>query len=388
MNERINSLNTELRAILETEGSLTEDQVLRVEAIEEEITEIETEARDFGTRARIEERLSKPRFNTTTGTARVENDDPTERFADWAIGGDLRAYNSLSDGAGGALVPLDLTNELITRLNGVPGVRQAVESRVYGENVEIARIASRPSLTAFTGETVAYTDISSTFDSVRSYAFKATASSEISEELQADSRPAVLREVLEAQIDAMGLFWDAQFAVDGAGGANGPEAIFNSGQTGLNVMETGTSDSIDLDDLLVAQLEALPAQYRNGSFSYLMHPTVESVLRREKDDSGRFQLLPHASGTSAGMPGSTIHGIPVVISTNAPTLTECVSDNSKIAVMMIDRSSYRVMDRAGLRTQRDEFSKGSTGEIVFRASTRSDGRWLAPWRSVGIKLKA
>jgi len=41
-----------------------------------------------------------------------------------------------------------------------------------------------------------------------------------------------------------------------------------------------------------------------------------------------------------------------------------------------------------MTTQRDEFSKGSEGMVIFRSKLRSDGRWLAPYRSVGIKIKA
>ncbi|MCP4892457.1 MAG: phage major capsid protein, partial [Actinomycetales bacterium] len=228
------------------------------------------------------------------------------RFADWAIAG--KEDRTLSNGSDGVLVPFDLQSELVTILNGVAGARQCVDVKTIGYDVEVARVASRPSITGYTGETVAYNDVESTFDSVRSYAFKSTAITTITEELMQDARPAVLAEIMSAQMDAHGLYWDKEYLVDGAGGAVGPEAIFNAGQAGLNNTLTGTSGEISLDVLMIAALEGLPAQYRGGNFSFLMHPTVESVLRREKDESGRFQLLPQASGTDAGMPGSTIHG--------------------------------------------------------------------------------
>ena len=153
-------------------------------------------------------------------------------------------------------------------------------------------------------------------------------------------------------------------------------------------METAAVDEISLDDLFVAYLETLPAQYRAGSFSWVMHPTVESALRRERDNQDRFQLMAQSTGTDATLPGSTIAGIPITISTNCPTYDECKADNTQIAVMLMERSSYRIFDRMPFMTQRDEFTKGNTGQVVFRSKMRSDGRWLAPFRSVGIKLKA
>ena len=380
-----NDLNNELRSILETEGALTDDQVTRVDAIELELADLETEARSNDAKAKAEARLSAPTFGG--GVNRVnDSKSESERFADWAIGGvENRVYSNAADGA---LLPLDLQSELVKVLNGVAGVRQAVESKTYGYDVQIARVASRPSITGFTAETAAYTDLSDTFDQVRSYAFKSTAISTITEELMQDSRPAVLAELMEAQMAAHGLFWDAQYATDGVGAANGPEAIFNQAQTGLNTMDTAASGTITLDDLMIAQLEALPAQYRSGNFSWLMHPTVESVLRREKDDSGRFQLLPQASGTDAGMPGSTIHGIPVVISTNAPTLAEAQAADTVVAAMLMNKSSYRIFDRMPLSTMRDEYTGSANGEVKFLSKMRSDGRWLAPYTSVGVSILA
>ncbi len=375
-------LNNELRDILSVEGALTDEQVARVDTIESELAGLEADERSAAARAKAEERLNKPTFETG-GLARTDDKSEYERFAEWAITG--KQDRTLSVAGDSVLVPFDLQNELVTILNGVAGVRQCVDVKTIGYDVEIARVASRPSIVGFTGETEAYGDQESTFDSVRSYAFKSTAITTITEELMQDSRPAVLAEVMEAQMASHGLYWDKVYCTEGAGGSNGPEAIFNESQAGLNSIDTATAGDIGLDDLLVAALEGLPAQYRGGSHSFLMHPTVESKLRREKDEQGRFQLLPQATGTNAGMPGSTIHGIPVVISTNAPTLAEAVNGDAP-AVMMLEKSSYRIFDRMPLRTLRDELTASATGQVKFLSKMRSDGRWLAPWRSVAINI--
>ena len=375
-------LNNELRSILDAEGALTDDQVLRVDAIETELSGLEADERSNAARAKAEARLNTASFAAPAADVDVRSD--MDRYADWAIAG--KQDRALTTSADSVLVPFDLQSELVTILNGVAGARQCVDVKTIGHDVEIARVASRPVITSYTGETEGYGDVESTFDSVRSYAFKSTAISTITEELMQDSRPAVLAEIMEAQMAAHGMFWDGEFLVSGVGGADGPEAIFNAAQTGLNNIDTATSGEISLDDLLVAALEALPAQYRGGNFSFLMHPTTESVLRREKDESGRFQLLAQANGTDAGMPGSTIHGVPVVISTNAPTLADAVSGGVP-AVMMLEKSSYRIFDRMPLSTMRDEYTGASTGQVKFLSKMRSDGRWLAPWRSVAINVK-
>ncbi|MDB4628060.1 phage major capsid protein [bacterium] len=394
MKNETQELNTELRTILESEGSLTEDQVARVETIEAKLDAIELEAREHAAREKAEARLAKPRFDNLTTNLTVPSNTLAERYAAWALAGaEMRGTDGIhvagTDAAGGYLVPMDLQNELVTIINGVPGARQAVESRTYGFDVEIARVASLPTITAFTGEAQLYDPIDVDFDTnVRSYAHKSSVESYISEELAQDARPAVIQEILGSHVNSHGLFWDKQYLVDGAGGSNGPEAIFDATVTNLNVMETAAVDTVTLDDLFVAYLETLPAQYRAGSFSWVMHPTVESVLRRERDNQDRFQLMAQSTGTDATLPGSTIAGIPIVISTNCPTYDECKADNTKIAVMLMERSSYRIFDRMPFMTQRDEFTKGNTGQVVFRSKMRSDGRWLAPFRSVGIKLKA
>ena len=377
-----NELRAELNTILETEGQLNTEQVERLETVEARLAEIDTEERADAARTAAEARLAKTTF--TTGDV-AETRSEYERFADWALSG--KEDRTLSNAADGVLLPLDLQNELVTILNGVEGARKAVEAKTYGFDVEIARVASRPSITGFTGETVAYNDVESSFDDVRSYAFKSTAITSITEELAQDARPAVMSEIMSAQMAAHGLFFDDQY-LNGAGGTDAPEAIFNGAQTGLNTMDSATSGEIALEDLMVAQLETLPAQYRGGNFSFLMHPTVESKLRRERDNQDRFQLLPQATGNDAGMPGSLIHGIPVVISTNAPTLDECIADASKVAVMLMNKSSYRIFDRMPLSSMRDEYTGASTGVVKFLSKMRSDGRWLAPWTSVGISVKA
>ena len=381
-NNSKNELRDELNTILGTEGQLSTEQVERLETVEARLDEIDTEERADAARAKAEARLSKTTFTTGETTGDIRSD--YERFADWAIAG--KEDRTLSNGSDGVLVPLDLQSELVKILNGVAGARQCVDVKTVGYDVEIARVASRPSITGFTGESVEYGDQESTFDKVQSYAFKSTAITTITEELMQDSRPAVLAEIMEAQMASHGLFWDGQYLVDGEGSSDGPEAIFNDSQAGLNNTLTGTSGEISLDDLLVAALEGLPAQYRGGNFSFLMHPTVESVLRREKDDAGRFQLMPQATGNDTQVPGSTIHGIPVVISTQAPDLTEAVAGNAP-AVMMLEKSSYRIFDRMPLRTMRDEYTGASKGQVKFLSKMRSDGRWLAPWRSVAISIK-
>jgi len=385
MKNEINDLQTELRGILETEGALTDEQVARVDAIETELAGLESEARSADARAKAEARLSKGNFSGGF-SVKADTRSDVERFADWAIGGDTRALSNGGASGEGNLLPLDLQNELVKKLNGVPGIRQAVDVRTYGHDVEIARVASRPTITGFTGEEVAYGNFDPSFDKVRSYAFKSAVQTLISEELMQDARPAVLAEIMEAQMKAHALFWDKQYAVDGAGSSTGPEAIFDDSVADLNVMDTAAVDTITIDDLYTAYLEALPAQYRGGSFSWVMHPTVEAVLRTERDTTGRFSLLGQANGTDAGLPGSTIAGIPVVISTNAPTLATAQAGTAP-AVMMMEKSAYRIFDRMPLLTQRDEFSYGATGQVAFRSKMRSDGRWLAPWTSVAVNLK-
>lgn len=386
MDININDLNTELRSILDTDGALTDEQVARVDEIETLLADAETAQRSADARAKAEARLSKATFTRNADVKVVDSRSETEAFADWAIGGDTRALQISGNAAGeGNLIPLDLQSEMVKILNGVPGIRQAVDVRSYGHDVEIARVASRPALTSFTGETVAYDNIEGSFDKVRSYAFKSAASTTLSEELMQDSRPAVLAEVLEAQTEAHSLFWDKQYAVDGVGGANGPEAIFDATVSGLNVHTSSSTGVVSIDDIYEMYLKTLPAQYRGGNFSLVMHPTVEAELRLERDTTGRFSLLGQATGTDAGLPGSTVAGLPIVISTNAPTMDDAVAGNAP-AVMLLEKSSYRIFDRMPMTTQRDEFSAGATGQVIFRSKMRSDGRWLAPWRSVALNV--
>ncbi len=391
MSDTKKTLEAELRGILEIEGSLTDEQCARVDSIENEIETIESEARTATARETAEKRLKKTSFGV--GDSRnVAQEDINEQYARWALTGtESRGLGDqliTPDTAGGYAVPLDLQNELVKKMNGVAGVRQAVDVRNYAFDVQIAQVADRPTIVDFTGEGAAYDAVGVTFGQVRSYAFKSAAESYVSEELAQDARPAIVQEILEAHAEAHALFFDGQYAVDGAGNANGPQKIFNASQTGLNTYETATADKITLQDLVAAYYDSLPAQYRGGSFSWLMHPTVEAELRKELDGNERLALQAQAVSTYANMPSSNnILGIPVVISTQAPTFAEAVATSAVPAAMLMDRSSYRIFDRLPMTTQRDEFTKGSEGKVVFRSKFRSDGRWLAPYRSVGITIK-
>ena len=391
MSDTKKTLEAELRGILEIEGSLTDEQCARVDSIENEIESIDAEARTVTARETAEKRLKKTSFGI--GDSRTVNqEDINQQYARCALTGHesrgLGDQLTTPDTAGGYAVPLDLQNELVKKMNGVAGIRQAVDVRNYAFDVQIAQVADRPTIVDFTGEGAAYDAVGVTFGQVRSYAFKSAAESYVSEELAQDARPAVVQEILEAHAEAHSLFFDGQYAVDGAGGANGPEIIFNSGQAGLNVTESAAVDTLVLADLISAYYDGLPAQYRGGSFSWVMHPTVESVLRKEIDGNDRLALQPQAVSTYANMPSSNnILGIPVIISTQAPTYADAQASAAVPACMLMDRSSYRIFDRLPMTTQRDEFSKGSEGKVVFRSKFRSDGRWLAPYRSVGIKLK-
>ena len=391
-NEHKTGLEKELRDILETDGSLSNEQVSRVETIETELENIETEERTEYAKKIATDRLGKRSFSIDGRNVSTNafTDAQVRAYADWALKGDMRAAGDHLEGTdanGGYLVPLDLQNELVKKLNGVAGIRQAVDARQYGFDVEIATVEARPSIVNFTGEGVAYTAAGVTFGQTRSYSHKSTMESYISEELAQDSRPAIIQEILEAHTEAHALFWDGQYAVDGAGSSNGPEKIFNSTQSGLNVTESASVDIIQLDDLVKAYYEGLPAQYRGGNFSWVMHPTVEYALRSDTDGNERFQLMPQALSSYQGLPNGNILGMPVVISTNAPTYAEAQASAAVPAVMLMERSSYRIFDRLPMTTQRDEFSKGSEGKVVFRSKLRSDGRWLSPYKSVGIKLK-
>ena len=395
MDDNKKDMEKELRDILESEGVLTEEQVSRVESIEENLDTIESSERNERGRRIAEQRLSKRSFGIGDKNASVIESDTQAQYrayCDWMVTGDSRALGDQTttpDAAGGYLVPLDLQDEIVTKLLGQTGVRQAVDSRTYGFDVEIATVSDLPTITNFTGEGTAYDAVGVTFGNVRSYAFKSTAESYISEELMQDNRPSAVAAILDAHTQAHGGFWDKQFAVDGAGSASGPEALMSTATTGMNVHESETADVIVLKDLLEAYYETLPAQYRGESFSWVMHPTVEAVLRTEADGNDRNRLMVQSLATDAGVPSNNILGMPIIISTNAPTYTEAkVSASNVAAVMLTARSSYRIFDRLPYTTQRDEFSKGSEGKTIFRSHMRSDARWLAPYKSVAIKLKA
>lgn len=394
--ERITELETELRSILESEGALTDEQVGRVEEVESELDTLYTQKRSDDARAKAENRLSQGKFSTNAAKA-VETRSEMERYADWALTGkEYRAtttgeVNSLTDAAGGELVPLDLQNELIKRMNGVAAARQVCDVRSYGYDVEIARVADRPSIVAFTGQGADYDTINPEFDSVRSYAFKSAAESYLTEELAQDARPDVITEILESHADAHALFWDSQYLNAGVGGANGPEKIFDTtvSTDGLNVAQTAAIDTLTLDDLYAAYFDELPAQYRGGNFAWICHPTVESVLRREEDSTGRKLLTPQATGNDGdgGVLRTNILGFPLYVSTQAPSYSAAQANATIPAIMLMEKSSYRIFDRMPFLTQRDEYSKGSEGKVIFRSKMRSDGRWLAPYRSLAIRLR-
>ena len=414
-------LRQKIDSILSIDGELTTEQVSQLESADKEFRKLTEQVKKAEAIESARESLATPSYEFRGNDRKAPTMDSRKQFIS-NLKAEMRSPGSAekraqtfgtsgSEGTAWDLLPVDLQDTMVRLLGNVSAVRQAATVRAYPNDVEVPLVAARATITATTGETVAYDNFDPSFDKLRFRAFKSAAQTLITEEVLNDSRGGIVDEILTQHAEAHGYFWETQFlsanqaqlatGVDGLlateaniatradGGTFPDEAV--GGTVAIADISTGTGDTTIADvtyqDLLNVAF-AMPAKYWGLPKSWIMSPALYSHILSLTDDSGttgRPLFLGRASGTiQQDFSLGSLFGYPVYVS---DAMTDATPAGSFQAILL-ERGSYIVADRTNLVSMVDPYSYGSIGETAYRTMLRCDGRWVRPSSSARLQISA
>lgn len=262
---------------------------------------------------------------------------------------------------GGYLVPRRYGQEMVTALRDVSVLRQAGARviTVSGTNSLRVPTMTQSEAAVLTAEEGAYDEKEPTFGEVVLTPFKYTKLSKVSEELLADSRMDVVRQVLLP--DAVQAFAAAENVAFSVGTGSGqPQGIVAGGTVGVT---TASPTAITADEV-ISLYYALSHLYRPRAVWLMNDATIEAV-RTLKDTTDQYLWQP---GMQTGEP-DRLFGRPVFPLNAMDTIAA-----SKKVMVFGDISFFWVVDFGGFGMQRLDELYAASGQVGFRWFRRTDSR--------------
>lgn len=262
-----------------------------------------------------------------------------------------------------------MTGEFVKWLDWVDPVRQLATVQTVPSNLRLPVIDSRTTVSA-TAETVAYNEANFTSILKTFGAWKATATTPVTEELLTDSAIDVAAEVVADHARGHGKYRADQH-INGDGTTE-EEGLFYSDTAWQYVTKTGsTSTAIDFDDV-INLYTSLPTAYTTNASWIMNQATWGSLLQLKAATTGNY-LYDGMQGMmiqqgAAGM----LMGRPVYISEFAPVY---LSGTARNLVWFGDLArAYRIVDRKDITFIVDPYSGSGSGLVHYRSSMRSDAK--------------
>lgn len=346
-------------------------------AAEEEVRAIDEQLQGMAVRGRLDSMKSKG--NQIMGKPETRlggNDAELQRF--FATrgregSGNMELRTTLTVGTAatvGNSVPQSImTGEFVKWLDWVDPVRQLATVQTVPSNLRLPVIDSRTTVSA-TAETVAYTEANFTSILKTFGAWKATATTPVTEELLTDSAIDVAAEVVADHARGHGKYRADQH-INGDGTTE-EEGLFYSDTAWQYVTKTGsTSTAIDFDDV-INLYTSLPTAYTTNASWIMNQATWGSLLQLKAATTGTY-LYDGMQGMmiQQGAAG-TLMGRPVYISEFAPVY---LSGTARNLVWFGDLArAYRIVDRKDITFIVDPYSGSGSGLVHYRSSMRSDAK--------------
>lgn len=142
-------------------------------------------------------------------------------------------------------------------------------------------------------------------------------------------------------------------------GIDMPKGILSS--ENIERVASGDSDGLTVDGIMNLYY-SLSDRY-NGNGSFVMHKSTVHQIRTMKDANGQYIWMP---GLLSGK-SDTLLGAPLYTSGNMPT----ISLDSNVAIYGDFSKAYQIVDRDGVRVQRDPFTNKPF--VIFYTTKRVGG---------------
>jgi HK97 family phage major capsid protein len=265
------------------------------------------------------------------------------------------------------------TGEFIKNLDFNNVIRQNATVQSFPTNLDIPVINGRTTVTA-TAESAAYTESNFTTTKKSFVAHKATAYTDVTEELLNDSVVDVAAEVVADHARAHGRYREGKYAT-GVGGTTEEDGIFieTAWNSTNRVYTNGPGTRPSFDDCITLYSTLAPG-YLSSAVWIMAAGTWGDLLKTKASTAGSY-LYDGMSGTMIqdGSVGQLL-GRPVYISEFAPVFSGSVE---RVMVFFGDlRRGYRIVDRQQAAFRVNPYIRSLNGEVRFESVFRSDAHIL------------
>ena len=353
----------------------TPDAVKAFDAVEQEIRHIDTELGQMAIRGRFDALKAAGSQVIRPENRGGGNDAELARF--FATrgregSGNLEMRTTLTVGnaatAGNTVPQSVMTGEFVKWLDFGDPVRQLATVQTVPAALRLPVIDSRTTVTA-TNETVGYTESNFTTILKTFGAYKATATTPVTEELLFDSSIDVAAEVVADHARAHAKY-RAEKHINGSGTGMEEGLMYNPADWQYRLYTGAVGTAPTFDDIITTYTSLAPAYAQNGSW-IMNQATWAALLKLKASTTGNYmydgmQGMMLQNG-SAGL----LMGRPVYISEFA----EVIAATQKPLILFADLArAYRIVDRKEVSFVVDPYSSSGNGIIHYRSSMRSDAQ--------------
>ena len=401
----------ELSEILANE-SITDEQFNRAADLEQRIGELDEMQNERTEEMRENlERINKaPTREIMPGGSEIRRtSSDVEEYSRWFNSGGQYHSRALSTSAG-ALVPVDLQNEMIRKLPAVSAFRQcpAIDVRSYTSDSEVAAVASRMTVGSGT-EGGAISESTPDFHKVRFYGdFSSKVRSLFTDEIIREMRPDAVQETLMEQAEGHSLYWEGQYATSTPASASaGPDGLLVSkaqwqaaGYTAAaepnrhaveTTHDTTANTATQIGTIVDAMKTNLDARYWGQGNCWIVGQVFYASLLGMLDGNNRPLFQPSwESSLDSGLMMGRLMGDPVYVSSQAPTGsgTDNAWATGDVLGAYVPRGAYRIADRLPATTLFDPYSQANTGQVQYISSMWSDARFTNRGNGVSYLIHA
>lgn len=273
---------------------------------------------------------------------------------------------------GGYTIPTIQTGEFYKWADWAYPVRELTTVLQYAQPYDLPVINGRTTVAA-TAEAAAFNSSEFTVDRRQFKAYKATAETELTDELSNDSVVDMAGEIMADHVRGHARYRAEKHCV-GTGSSQEQGIFTHSAYLADNVVRTGVATAnVDFDDIISLYSKIRPTYLSNAS--WVMHPNTWGTLLKLRDDAngagtGRYLYDGFTGNVIKEGASGLLMGRPVYLCEFAP---EFVSGTAGNLVFFGDlKRSYRIVDRTQMQFLYDPYTKSSNGIVMYKSQFRSD----------------
>jgi HK97 family phage major capsid protein len=269
------------------------------------------------------------------------------------------AMNETTEAQGGYLVPVAFDNQLVMALSESSILRAAGAKILSISGTDSFKVPSLTNTTRAvkTAEAAAFDEAEPTVGEVEFNPYKYTRLVKVSDELLADSRLDVYRDILIPDVvQAFDAGENEDFTTGDAVGD--PQGVITGAGAGVTAAATGAITANELIDLY----HSLGHLYRRNAV-FMMNDATAKLVRKLVDSDGQYIWQ---SGLQAGQPDSLL-GRPVVINNSMATAAAAAK-----TVLFGDMRYFWIADFGRTEVKRLDELYAANGQVGFRWYRRYD----------------